>query len=81
MNWLGCSVPTVRAMELIALKAAMALPSWMLQKPHPKSKAKDHTSHLTRHLEVWAKGDIVALMVECHTIQQQLIGGARTNIP
>ena len=25
-------------MELIALKAAMAFPSLMLQKPHPKSK-------------------------------------------
>lgn len=50
-------------MELIALKAAMAFPSLMLQKSHPKSKAKDHTSHLTHRLELWAKGDIEALMV------------------
>ena len=68
-------------MKLIALKVAMALPSLMLQKPHPKSKAKDHTSHLTRRLELWAKGGIEALMVECRTIQYQLSGGARTNTP
>ena len=68
-------------MELIALKAAMAPPSLVLQKPHPKSKAKDHTSHLTRRLELWAKGDIAALIVECRTIQHQLIEGARTNTP
>ena len=34
-------------MELMTLKAAMALPSLILQKLLPKSKAKDHTSHFS----------------------------------
>ena len=69
------------AMELVSLNAAMVLPSLMLQKPHPKSKAKDHISHLSRCLELWAKGDVDALMAECRTIQHQLTGGAHTNTP
>ena len=44
------------AMELVAPNAAIVLPSLMLQKLHPKSKAKDHISHLSRCLELWAKG-------------------------
>lgn len=32
--------------ESIALKAAMTLPSLMLQKPHAKSKTKEHISCL-----------------------------------
>ena len=34
------------AMEGIALKAAMVLPALLLQKPHPKSKCKDHIARL-----------------------------------
>lgn len=65
------------ALESIALKAAMVLPALMLQKPHQKSKAKDHSSHLDRRLRMWARGDINALMLECRTIQNQL--GTRSN--
>ena len=31
------------ALESVAMKAAMVMPALLLQKPHPRSKAKDHT--------------------------------------
>ena len=33
------------ALECVALKAAMVLPALLLQKPHARSKAKDHSTH------------------------------------
>lgn len=59
----------------------MVHPSLMLQKLHPKSKAKEHTSHLTHHLELWAKGDMKALIAEGRTIQHQLTDRARSYTP
>ena len=59
------------AMERVALKAAMVLPALLLQKPHAKSKAKDHCSHLERRLKLWEKGDINSLVIEGRTIQRQ----------
>ena len=44
----------------------------MLQKPHHKSKAKEHSIHLDCQLRMWASGDTKALMLECRTIQSQL---------
>ena len=44
------------ALECIALKAAMILPPFLLQKPTPKSKARDHTVCFrasTSKLESW----------------------------
>ena len=43
-------------LEAIALKAAMTLPSLMLQKPYAKSKTCDHISCLQRRLRFWEKG-------------------------
>ena len=40
-------------LESIALKAAMTLPSLMLQKPHAKSKTHDHISCLQCRLSLW----------------------------
>ena len=59
------------ALESIALKAAMVVPALLLQKPHPKSKVKDHINHLERHLQLWKEGDLEKLMEEGHTIQLQ----------
>ncbi|MCY4641269.1 MAG: reverse transcriptase domain-containing protein, partial [Gammaproteobacteria bacterium] len=67
------------ALECIALKAAMVLPALTLQKPHPNSKAKDHTLHLDRRLKAWAKGDINALLLEGRTIQRQLTLRTQSN--
>ena len=43
---LFCAYADGSALESIALKAAMVLPALMLQKPHHKSKAKDHSNRL-----------------------------------
>ena len=59
-------------LESIALKATMVLPGLMLQKPHLQFKDKDHISHLEHQLKLWAKGEINALVIECHTIQHQI---------
>ena len=59
-------------MEAAALKAAMVLPALVLQKPHAKSKAKEHSTHLQRRLKLWEKGDINLLVIEGRTIQHQL---------
>ena len=52
------SFATESDLEAIALKAAITLPSLMLQKPHAKSKTHDHISCLQRRLSLWEKGDI-----------------------
>ena len=51
------------AMECVALKAAMVLPALLLQKPHAKSKAKEHSTHLEHRLNLWEKGDINSLVI------------------
>ena len=61
------------ALEPIAMSAAIVLPILLLQKPHQRSKAKEHTSCLTRRLESWLKGDINELLNEGRTIQNRLI--------
>ena len=61
----------VSALEVIALKAAFVMPALLLQKPHKRSKAKEHSSHLERRLGLWNNGSIDALLKEGHTIQKQ----------
>ena len=60
-------------LEPIAMSAATVLPILLLQKPHQRSKAKEHTSCLTRRLESWLKGDIIELLNEGRTIPNRLI--------
>ena len=57
------------ALESIALKAAMIMPVLLLQRPHVKSKEKDHVTHLTRRLSLWSRGDINSLVSEGRTLQ------------
>ena len=66
------SYSEVSAMEGVALKATMVLPSLLLQKSYAKSETKEHVSYLNHRLEQWHRGDVEALMVECRSIQQQL---------
>ena len=40
------------ALESVVLKAAMVMPSLVLQKPHANSKTKDHVTHLDRRLDI-----------------------------
>ena len=58
--------------EGIALKAAMTMPV-LLQKPHHRSKAKDHVACLERRLTAWTEGDLAGLLQEGRPIQRQLL--------
>ena len=60
------------ALESIALKASMILPVLLLQRPHPKSKPKDHTRCLGDRMAKWIEGDIDSLVHECISIQSRL---------
>ena len=40
------------ALESVAMKAAMEIPALLLQKPHPRFKAKDHVAHSERRLQL-----------------------------
>ena len=66
-------------LEAVALKAAMTLPSLMLQKPHAKSKTHDHISCLQRRLSLWEKGDISNLLKEGRALQRSLATSQRPN--
>ena len=60
------------ALEGVALKAAMILPALLLQKPHARSRTKEHTKHLERRLNLWKDGDLASLLDEGQTIQSSL---------
>ena len=60
------------ALESVAMKAVMVMPALLLQKPHPRSKARDHVSHLQRRLQLWGNGKLDELLEEGQTIQHQL---------
>ena len=60
------------SMESIALRAAIVLPILLLQKPHRKSKAKEHTECLERRLRIWKEGNLNDLVLEGRTIQSRL---------
>ena len=56
----------------IALKTHMVLPAIMLQKPSPKSKAKDHNKVLAIRLQFWQEGKLGEILSECRIIQHKL---------
>ena len=58
-------------MECIALKAAFLLPLLVLQKPHRRSKLKEHCKILERRLALWKDGMFQDLLREGITIQRQ----------
>ena len=58
--------------EGISLRAAMVLPTLLLQKPHQRSKPKDLCSHLERRLNLWPLGNLEKLMKESRTIQKDV---------
>lgn len=60
------------AMEVIALKAFVVLQILLLQKPHAKSKARDHVHHLQRRLSLWKEGKFDDLVREGSALQQRL---------
>ena len=72
LSWLFRSYADSSALESIALTAAMVLPQLLLQKPTPKSKAREHSACLERRLQSWKVGDIPSLLHEGRTIQSRL---------
>ena len=53
------------------MRAAMVMPVLLIQKPHQRSRQKEHTKHLERRLKLWSDGDIDALFNEGRTIQTE----------
>ena len=66
------SFANASALESVALKAAVVLPSLLLQRTHAKSKAKEDVVQLERRLKLWLKGDLNTLLVEDRAIQHLL---------
>ena len=60
------------ALESIALKTSMILPALLLQRPHLRSKPKDHTRCLVDRMAKWQKQDIDSVLHECLSIQSRL---------
>ena len=60
------------SLELNALQAVMTVPALLLQKPHNRSKAEDHTHCIKQCLEVWKAGRISELVQGRCVIQQHL---------
>ncbi len=68
---------TESAIETFAIKAAMTMPTLLLQKPHSKSKSKDHITCLRRRLTLWENGDIAELLKEGKAIQNHVRTSSR----
>ena len=60
------------SLECIAMKGIAVLQQLLLQKPSRNSKAKDHSKHLLRRLDLWFSGDLDALRNEGKCIQERL---------
>ena len=58
--------------ESIAMKICVILPHLLLQKPHQKSRAKEHNNHLSRRLSLWENGQLEDLVNEGRCIQQRI---------
>ena len=63
---------TESPLESFAITAAMTMPALLLQKPHARSKSKDHIKCLSRRLHLWETGDIKELLHEGRIIQAHL---------
>ena len=66
-------------LEAFLIKAAMSMPALALQKPHAKSKTREHITCLARRLELWRKGDIAELRKEGKVIQDALTTSSKKN--
>ena len=58
--------------ESIAMKICVILPHLLLQKPHQKSRAKEHNNQLSRRLSLWENGQLEDLVNEGRCIQQRI---------
>ena len=56
----------------LALTLSFIFVPLMLQKPSPKSKAKENLKYLQKRLKFWKQGDIKSLLAENREIQSKL---------
>ena len=55
-------------MESIALRALLAMPALLLQNSNHRSKMKDNSLTLERHLKLWFDENVDSLFHEARTI-------------
>ena len=67
---LFCGYAEGSALESMSLYAVMLMPALLLQKP--RSKSKEHVTHLERTLALWTNGEFDELLAEGRTVQQNL---------
>ena len=60
------------SLHSIAFTACSVMQVLLLQKPHAKSKSKEHSICLERRLALWRCGDIASLLKEGKCIQDHL---------
>ena len=61
------------ALEAVTLKAAMILPTLVLQKPFRTSKSKHHIACIQRRMNHWHAGNFEAILEKGRAIQGRLI--------
>ena len=62
---------TAGPMESVAFKALAVMGHLLLQKPHHKSRSKDHNKALSRRLAWWTDGDFPSLFAEADALQKR----------
>ena len=72
MTRLVQSFANATSMEGIALKALVILQVLILQKPHARSKSRDHVQCVQRRLELWKMAIFEELLREGRTLQHRL---------
>ena len=72
LSHLFSAFASASSMESIALKATIVMPILLLQRPHSRSKTKEHATCLERRLRIWKEGNLNELTLEGRTIQNRL---------
>ena len=67
-------------LESIALKAVVVMQALLLQKPHTRSEAREHSEHLSRRLDLWRSGDISSLVREGCAIQRHAFRSVKKTV-
>ena len=61
--------------QTVSMTSIMIMPALLLQKPHLKSKGKEHSNLLQQRLQQWKQGDISELLRAGRSIQNRLPNG------
>ena len=72
---LFCLYSEDSAMECLTLKATFVFPILVLQKPHGRSKVRDHVNALDQRLKLWNDGLFEDLLKKGNTIQERFSRG------